>query len=409
MSLTLKAVFDEHFSRVKFDQKLAKAVYQYQIGYINKNHEHLEFFGSALLGVHVVRFKDKDVLEMYDEILDIDFNDLKRDIREVKTINHDFKVSGDIFNLTMMYMMHRFLTSELLDPTMQLRGAYDVALVFFYRCISALMSDRFRYPADPKVAQAAYSQLSNKHLIKQLGSWHRVMEYRAENLTGSSSIHLKTLKKFDDDGAIVYAINDSQGRIRDMFKNYYGEFVKANNEGASISVTSGTYVDAEGEETIKEKTKSAEAYVTYIRHALMDKHTFIKDDLINIIVSINSNSSYRTIRHTLGWMCEHVNDGKYQKDIDAFVTTVVIQSLHLIKNNMDSKHMRDYPYILTQLKNLYLSTRTSDADIEKIRDLGYKLMVAANGKVSEGLLLATRTSVILYVSLRALVGQSNKH
>lgn len=405
-TLTLKEVFDEYFSRVKFDSKLAKQVYQYQIGYINQNHEHLEFFGSNLLGVHVVRFKDSDVMRMYDDILDIDFLKLTEDIRKVDTINHEFKVSGDIYNLSMMYMLHRFLTSPVLQGHQRERAAYDVGVIFFYRCLAAILSHYFKYPVDPKIAQAAYAQLSNKYLIKKLGSWHKVVDYRAKDLTNPQGIHYKKLLTFVDDTATVYAINDAQGRIRDLIKNYYGEFKKVHTDGSKIATTSGTFMDAEGEETIREKTKSVEAYVSYMRNAIVDKRTFVRDELVSVIVGINTNTSFRMVKHTLLWLAENYNDGKLFKEIDDFMGSVIVQSMHLIENHIDKKHQRDYPFILSNLKNLYLSTRTVDQDIEKIRSLGVKLIYKSNGKISESLALATRTSIILYITLRALVGQS---
>lgn len=404
--LGLKQTFDEHFAHVKFDNKLAHAVYRYQLGYVNSSPEYFEFFGSNLLGVHVIRFKDSDVLRFFNDVLDVDYQALSEGIRKVDTINHEYKISGDILNLTLMYVIHRFLTAATLNDTQRHRGAYDTALIFFYRCVAAITSDWFRYPADPKIAQAAYAALSNKFLIKKLGSWSKVMDYRAEELLSKrGGIHLQNLINFTDDVAIVYAINDSQGRIKDLIKNYYSEFAKVHSEGQNIAVTTGTYLDADGEETIKEKTRSAESYVAYMLQAVVDEHTFIKDDLVGVISRINTNTSFRMVRSTLQWMHEHQNDQKYHKDITEFMSLVIVQSLHLIQYNMNARNLRDYPYILHNLKNLYLSTRTVDPEIEKIRDIGYKLIKAANGKGSKSLILSTRTSIILYVTLRALVGQ----
>jgi len=402
----LKQTFDEHFVHVNFDKKLAHAVYRYQIGYVNSTPEYFEFFGSNLLGAHVIRFKDSDVLRFFNDVLDVDYQALSEAIRKVPTIDHEYKISGDIFNLTLMYVMHRFITADTLPGNIKTQAAKDTALVFFYRSIAALMSYYFKYPTDPKIAQAAYQRLSNKFLIKQLGSWAKVMEYRATNLLNRQSIHLEALARFTDDVAIVYAINDSQGRVKDLVKNYTAEFYKVHEEGVNVAVTSGTYLDADGEETIKEKTKSVEAYVGYIQQAIVDEHTFIKDDLVGVIARINTNTSFRMVRSTLKWIHEHQNDQKYHKDISEFIALVVVQSMYLIQNNMSPKNMRDYPYILHQLKNLYLSTRTVDPDIETIRKIGYKLIKASNGKISESLTLSTRTSIILYIALRTLIGQT---
>jgi hypothetical protein len=348
------------------------------------------------------------VARFYSDTIDVDYHRLTQHLRKVTTIDHSFKVSGDILNLTLMYVVHRCLSSPQLSEDQRSRAAYDAGLIFFYRCISAIQSYNFRYPADPKIAQMAYANLSNKFLIKKLGSWHKVMDYRSLDLINKSGLHYKGLMSFKDDEATVYAINDSQGRVRDLYKNYYAEFARVHSEGSNIGVTSSTWVDAEGEETIKEKTKSAEAYVGYMRQAIVDKPTMVKDELISVIVQINSNTSFRMVKATLSWLCENYANSKHHKAIDEFVSSTVVQSLYLIDQHLEPRHKKDYAHILVMLKNLYLSTRTTDAEIDKIRINGYKLVRLANGRVSDSLTLSTRTSIILYLTLRALVGQSSK-
>jgi hypothetical protein len=406
LDITLKQVLDEQFQHVKINDKLFKAIYQFQTGYISQNPEHMEFFGSNLLGVHVVRFKDRDLVRFFDQVLDLDYLEVQKALKTVTTINQTYKISSDPLNITLMYLIYRINTDDG-DEKKRARACYDTALIFFYRCVAALLSDYFHYPADPKIAMAAYRNLSNKHLIKKLGTWHRVMEYRAQELMKPEGIHADRFKKFEDE-EIVYAINDAQGRIRDHIKNYYEEFARVHSDGQSIASTSATWLDADGEETIKEKTRSVENYVGYIRNVITDPNSFIKDELVGVIVKINQNTSFRMVRHTLAWLSENYSRSKHHKAIDEFISLTIIQSMYLIENNIDPKHSRDYPHILTTLKNLYLSTRTSDVEVEKIRGLGYNLIKEANGKISESLILSTRTSLILYLTIRALVGQSTR-
>ena len=398
-------VFDEHFKHVKFDGRLAKDIYKYQIGYLNQNHEHLEFFGSNLLGVHVVRYKDSDVLKLFN-LLDVDLLQLSESIKQVDDVNQEFKISSDVFNLTCMYLIHKFLTASTLNDNQRFRAAYDCAVIFYYRCIAALMSYYFRYPTDPKVAQAAYANLSNKFLIKRLGSWHRVVDYRANALVNKKSLHYKTLFSFNNDTGIVNVLGDSQGRIRDMIKNYCKEFYKVNEEGSNIGTTSGTMINQDGEESNREKTKSVETVIVYLQSIISDKRTFIKEDLVKIITSTNSNTSYRMIKACLEWLSDSTSDPKRHEQVNEFITRVVIYTYYLIDKHMRHRSSSDYVYILNELKNLYLSTRNQDDDLIKIRKLGDQLIRASSKtKISNGLVLATRISIILYISLRAIIGQ----
>mgnify|MGYP000662071918 CR=1 FL=1 len=53
---TIKGVFERVCEHVKFDVALAQRVIEFQIAFVNKNEEHMAFFGGNLTGVHVVRF-----------------------------------------------------------------------------------------------------------------------------------------------------------------------------------------------------------------------------------------------------------------------------------------------------------------------------------------------------------------
>lgn len=403
--VTLADVFDPFFEGKKFDSHLGKAIYRYQINYLNSNKEYIEFYGSNLLGVHRIRFKDNDMNRFFDEVLDIDYLALSEKLKTVTDINQEFKVSSDELNLTLMYLLHRFGSSKIIDGNNRKRALYDCALLFFYRTTAALISNLFKYPADPKIAQKAYANLSNKFLIKQLGSWGKVMDYRANKLINEHGLHYKNIIAFKDDLSIVYAINDSQGRIREMIKSYYGEFKDVHDSGESIGVKGGTYRDIEGEEVVKEKLNSIEGKIAYMKEIVTDEHSFVKDDLIGVISKMNTNVSFRSLKSCLSWLSQEYSSHKWHKDVDEFMTISMIHSFHLIQYNICPKSMRDYPSILNGLKNLLASSRSVDKDLIKLRDLGDKIVKASFPyKISEPLVIAIRSSLVLYLVLRVLVG-----
>lgn len=404
--ITLLNVFDEAFKNTKFNSSLAKKVYYYQFGYINKSKEYMEFFGGNLIGTHIVRFTTKDETDFFNDVIDIDYLNLLKEKKRISTIDHSRKVSSDLFNLTIMYMIHRFLTSPIISDKDRNRAIYDLALLFFMRCLVILNNDWFQYQADPKIVQAAYSRLSRKYLIKELGSWHKVLDYRAKKLIDKNEIHYKRFIDFKDDNETVYVINDSQGRIRDIMKGYYGEFVSTHNEGDNVLTTSSTVLDVSGEIGLKDKTGTIESYITYIKNTIVDKDSFVKTELVSIITNINSNTSNRMLRSVLEWLCDNYTNQKYHDDINNFITKVVVHSFFLLNQN-NITNMKDYPKILVSLKNLYLSTRSIDNDLDEIRRLGEVLISASQDvKPSKSLLLSTRTSIILYITFRSLVGLS---
>lgn len=411
---SLADVFEEHLGEKEFDSKLLVKLYRFQVGYVTRNPEHTEFFAGNLIGTKTVRFTDRDVARFYDEVLEIDQYALFDDLKKCEGINYDFKVSGDHMNQTLMYVMHRFLNSKILNDKNRFDGAYQAALIFFYRCMAALMSDYFRHPADPEICQAAYGRLNNRYLIKQLGSWEKVMDYRARSFldqTGGRADDNKgtyhKVFRFNNDQEIVEAINSGQGAIRSQVIEYYAELVAAKKDRDSIGVVSSTYIDAEGKDAVREKLRGPEHYIEYIRGAIVEPSGFVNDNLISVIAQINTNTSQRMIRSTLEWLSAAYIDPKTHKDVDRFISLVITHSCYLIETQIKEGDRRNYAVLLVSLKNLYLSSRSTDKDLLQIRKLGKSLISkSSRNKLGASLIMATRTSVILYLTLRALVGKN---
>ena len=405
---TLKDAFDDVMGHLAITPAFISKIYTYQIKYLNKNEEHLAFFASNLIGVHVVRFGDMEILKFFREILDVDYQDTEEAVRKVTTIDHEYKIGGDIFNLTIMYVIHRILTSPKLSESQRKRGAYDTALVFFYRCLAIRQSEYFPFPTDPKIAQAAYARLSNRFMVKKLGSWQKVMDHHAKHMLEKEpqGLHLKNLTRFVDDTAVVYAITNGEGGIRDMYKNYTSVFHQTREEGERFGSSASTQIDLEGVEKVKEKIKSVEMYTNYLRSIVVDKESFVRKDLISVILEINGNASQRIVTHTLTWISDNYNHPKHHALIDEWLALVVVHSFHLLKET-SADSIKDYAGMLLTLKNLYLSTRSTDKDLMRIREIGEKIVKEANGKINSSLSMATRTSAILYITLRAVSGKSN--
>lgn len=399
MERTIKEVFDEHLSHLKFDQRLLNELYRFQIGFVNKNEEHMAFFGGKLLGVQVVRFTEQDNFKFFNDILNADNVLIKSEIiRDVKDINENFKVSSDILNLTLFYLMYRFLNSPFLDNNKRDDGARQCALIFNYRWIAAFIRDYFKFPADQKLAQTTYANLSSRFLIKKLGSWQEVMDYRSKEIIHGEGIHRDTLLKFDNDLGIIYAINDSQGRIRDMVKNIYSEMVKTQHSGERINVSSGTIIDADGQEVIKDRIHGLENYTSYILNILPDRNSFIKQELISVVVKVMHTMQERGFEKLLEWMSEHYNK---EPEIEEIVRKVLIHSFNfLIENGQVLKNTKDLAGLLTKLKGIYVSSRSNEKSLLELRDLGSALIEKAINKTNEQTVAAIRTGLFLYICLR---------
>lgn len=400
MARTIIEVFDEHFSHLKFNQHLATLVYRFQVWFVNKNEEHMAFFGGKLLGVQVVRFTSQDFSRFFDEVANIDPSRIKNDIlHDVDDIKDNFKVAGDVFSLTCFYFIYRFLNSPLLDEKKRQRAAMDCALICQYRWIAALIRDYFIFPADPKLAQATYANLSDRYIIKKVGSWQEVMCYRAERLLSDDGIHKQTLHRFNDDLAIIYAVEDTQGRIRDMVKNIYGEMMKASRSGEKIHTTGSTAIDADGADIIKDRIHGVDSYITYILMTIPDRGSFIKSELVAVISQVMHTMQERGFVKVLEWMSDNIST---HPEIEALVRSVLIHSFnYLLDHGHVLKNTKDLAGLLVRLKGVYVSSRSTDTDLLQLRTTGTELIANAIGKTNEQTVAAIRTGIFLYICLRS--------
>lgn len=397
MSRSLLEIFDDHFSHVVFNQRLADKLYHFQVAFVNKNDEHMAFFGGKLLGVNVVRMTDADLKVLFDDILDVDRLAIKATMDRSNTyIDKKWKVAGDPIGLTCMYLIHRFLKTPLMSEEKRKRACMDCGLIFHYRWISAILRDYFKFPADPKLAQAAYANLSNRFLIKQLESWQKVFVYRTEEIL--NGLHKDTLAKFEPDPAIVYLVNDSQGRIRDMVKNIYGVMIKAQNDGDRIHTTSGTEIDTDGVEVIRDKAHGLESYTNYLLSVIPDRNSFVRQELVRVIVNLMHTMQERGFVRVLDWMSEEIN---HNQEVENLVRKTLLHSFnYLLENGGVLSNTKDLPRFLGALKGIYVSSRTSDPDLLSMRELGTKLIGESIGKTNEQTVAAIRTGLFLYICLR---------
>lgn len=351
--------------------------------------------------MHILRFTDRDVGILFNEIFKVNAEEIKRGVKKVPAINENFKISSDILNLTLMYVAHRFLTSEYLSTDRKTRAAIDTALIFNYRSITAIINDRFRFPADERIAHRTYERLSNKFLLKKLGTWQEVMNYRAEAIVGPTSIHRNTLLNFNDDFAVVYLINDSQGRIGDAIKNIYAEFIQAHKAGDSITLNSGSVIDPEGAESFKDKVTGSEVLIEYVFSIISDRHSFVKRELVTIINNVVPTTSKQLLEQCLYW----ISDEYFSKDrelIETFTRESITHCISYIEENeyLLSKK-KDIGLLLTKLKGAITSSRSTEDKLYELRETGNDIVRQATGRVNDQIINSARTAVILYLFLRA--------
>ena len=408
-SKTLLQVFESRLSHLKYNKALQLKFYNYYTAFIHKDEESMLMWSGNLTGLYICRFTPKDTNTFFNEILETDVDDLADDIVECKDINQDFVVVSDTFNLTCMYLIHKFLTTPYLQEEARERAALDIALIYNCRLLTSLLSHYFKYPASESQAKATYANLSFKFLIKRLGSWNEVMLFRSKDMIGKESIHRKTFMKFNVDLDITYAISDSQGRIRDLLKNIYAEFMRVHDRGERISTSSSTVIDTDGVEVIKDKSHGLENYTTYILNVMPDRNSFIKKELVDIVLDLMHTTQKNAFIKTLEWFSDNLTNKKYP-EVEEFVKLTIVHSYEFLNSHSTTLHnTKDLPGFLSRIRGVYLSSRSTDEMLMKLRDIGEVLIGEASGSRSENAISSIRTSLLLYLNLRTYTKNHYTH
>ena len=398
----IKAVFDEVCSELVIDEKLIKRLNDYHTKFINRNADHIEFFGGNLLGVQVIRFAPNDRNEWFNDILQVDEYDLEDKLYSLPDVNPEFQVSSDVMNLSCLWLSYAFLRNTKLSIKQKEEARFTIMMILNIKLLTSLMFHYFKYPADREKAAATYAELSYKYAIKQEGSWYKVLEKRSEDILHDNSIHAKALTKFDNDVSIIYMINDIQGRLRNMVKNIYSVFMRIHEQDVRIS-TSSALIEHDGTEVLKDKTKSLQTYTRYLLDILADANTLVKDDLVNVVTKQIKTMPEKLLRQTLEWLTNNSGSGKHAPLIEESVNLLMIHAFNYLQGNkVLLRNTADMSTLLTKLKGTYMSSRNTDAELKQLRSNFEKIAKLATENKNSTVISSVRTGTMLYLVIRAI-------
>lgn len=396
----IKNVFARNCPEVKADAALASRLIQFQIAFINKNQEHIEFFGGNLTGVQVVRFTPQDMSRFFTDVVKISEYDVIDDLHAVPAVVPHRKISGDVFNHTCLWLVHLFLSSTTLKEDIRHRAALAAALILEYRFLTSLLAWYYKFPANPEVAQAAYAQLSGKYLIKQAGNWQTLLEWRAKDWIEPEGLHHITCMEYENDDNIIYALNDFQNRIRDIMKNLIAELKRVAALGTKVR-TSSAMVEIDGEVMLRDRVKSLSTYIRYMHSIVPDRNTFIKSDIIDILAESMHTAPPPLVEKALEWCCQHYRTAA-GKEIEELIDATLVHSFNYLNDNRTvMKDTNDLPGLIMRLRGVYMSSRSTEVHLMHMRDLAETIVKKAVPSKNQSLISAVKTALMLYLVIRA--------
>lgn len=401
---TLLDAFNEAAS-ITGDIKLAKAIIGYTKGLMTKNDEHIKFFGGHSLGVERIKFLDSDRDRFFDDVLEADEQYLNECIRTTPYIDPAWNVGADPFNLAVIWAVHRLLTGPQATNPIVREGAIHALIALQFRFLTSIWFNFFRRPVDPDAAAATYTALTLKFILKREGSWGAMMRKRAEDLIDPSSIRYKTLKLFGDDEAVVRTVTDLQTRTKQTIIDMYGVLDKVRSGNLRVISTEAHSISVTGDKIIKDQVSAYNSARYYLLDVAGNESSFVKQDLINIILDLMGTVSTQAFTDLL-YVVARAPEGKLRAECEWIMENTLLHAFDYIAKQRI--RFNDIGTILVKMRALYMASKSSDPLLLELRSRTERFVRQNSHLRAQAALASGRTSLMLYFLLRSLYSASYK-
>lgn len=271
---------DSLLSDLVVDESFFKSIKEFNYTWAYKNEEHMRFLGGATIGEQVVTFSNRDD-DVFYSLLNTTYDDVRQTIHSISAIDKSRQVSSNPHYILLMYLIHKTYETKKLNKDKIEELVLELYSTFAYRVISGRMHHYFKYPLDPDIAKTVTERLSNKFILKKMGNWNKLIEYRAKDIL-PNGLHYKAMLSLDID-KIQRAIADLYTRLKDIFKNIYPIIIEVKNSEDMIQSTSLIEIDKAGETVFSDNVIHADAYVTYLKGIINKPTDLVNDALVRLV------------------------------------------------------------------------------------------------------------------------------
>lgn len=394
--MKIKEFFDNEFKHVKFDKALYKRIRLYRVSFLTQTKDHVSFFGGSLLGTNIVRFKSNYVRQFFMDIINIEPTDVANKLHDVPAINPNFKISGDVFNLCLWYMAHRFLTSNKFNDKAGMAAAKECVLIFNYRTIAALISKRFRFLANIEIAIATHESLSNKFILKQKNSWVNYLEYRADKILEKKAPYHKNLLTLKDEPLFINTINEGNNAIRSSFNIIYNRYIEIRESGTYVKADS--IIDTMNEEEVGD---ISDRLTNDIRRVLADvlvPNTFYNKDILTIVQPIVPDYAAANLHYYIKGLSQLANTSKRTTRVMKFISdTLTFCYDRIAKTEMTSRERSSPATLIHVAKGALYATRVVDKRLLDLKVEGEYMVDLISHIKSSQRKTAIKHALLLYI------------
>ena len=408
MGKTLKETLLSDFNIRPTDaqaKRLIETVKRYELQFA-------EAFNTPYIAVNPAYFLPKDASAIF-EIFDIDQSAFGAAVKSCPSINDQYHVSSNDFNQFVMWLVWCFQRSTL-GAQLKYDAQFHLVMQLNYKFFCGITHEFFPYGAKEDVMRYTIENLTAKSDIKNdgTGTWRAILQKHASGFLDSTSVHLRTIRDYEPDKAVVYMITDLHTRIFSKVRLVASAYYDNVNKGNAIGSSSATMTNDEGEEEMKALKATLDNSILQINTIIPNVHTFIDEEYVKLAANLASNirpdmlravlvtySSQATAQYQAG-QTEDVLTEKQKK------TTIYIGYKLLIREmiqktyrwcNLHGVDMKNPGAILKETGSVYRASRLNDLDLLKVKDSVDYFLKLNTAYKRDATLVSLRIAFILYI------------
>lgn len=401
----IKEVITHEFDNIIIDKEFCKKVNTFLNYWWYKkidDTDHSEFLGSAMIGSNRIIFSAQDSLKFFKEVLDKDEFYLGDIYRKLPDINPKFKTHSNPFYLTVVILMHMTYETTKLKKEEKIDLLKDLYLIFSFKVMSSILNHNFKYKPNPAVVKMVFEKMSNKYLIKRLGSWAKVLEYKTEEIIPPRGIHANKLARFKTDDA-TYVVQQIVGGYKSMIKNIFALLVEINNSNLGIANSSTLTVDEDGTEKTVEMVFNHGGYVNYCKSIINSFSDFYNEDYINLIARINPKMDVIKFQSIMSKLTEEPYPKEREHD---YIEKIMISSFNYLSTKGINSNYQNTSVLfnsLNYLKGYWSSGKMKEPMARDAKDFVFKIVNILLGGGNKNTIPPLVMGFCLYIYLRSIM------
>ena len=370
-----------------------------------------EAFNSPYLAVKPAYFLPKDASAIF-EIFGVDQSAFGAAVKSVPSINDQYHVSSNDFNQFIMWIVWCIGRSTL-GSQLKYDAMYHAVMQLNYKFFCGIVHEFFPYNAKEDVMRYTIENLTAKSDIKNedTGTWRAILQKHASGFLDSTSVHIRTIRDYEPDKAVVYMITDLHTRIFSKVRLVASAYYDNVSKGNAIGSSSATMTNEEGEEEMKALKATLETSVTQITTIIPNVHMFIDEESVKLAANLASNIRPDMLRAALvtysGQATAQYQAGQTEDTVvDKQKHTIYIGYKLLIREmiqktyrwcSLHGVNMKNPSAILKETSSVYRASRLNDQDLLKVKDSVDYFMRLNTAYKRDATLVSLRIAFILYI------------